>query len=69
MQYAVSSESLKTQTPQFEDRKIILPVDNEAVIPYLKQQYLPIIEELYFSYGFPKFHIEPKWINSKLQKC
>ncbi len=40
--------------------KIILPVDNEAVIPYLKQQYLPIIEELYFSYGFPKFHIEPK---------
>ena len=51
---------LKTQTPQFEDRKIILPVDNEAVIPYLKQQYLPIIEELYFSYGFPKFHIEPK---------
>ena len=35
---------LKTQTPQFEDRKIILAVDNEAVIPYLKQQYLPIIE-------------------------
>ncbi|MGK0551657.1 PolC-type DNA polymerase III [Enterococcus faecalis] len=51
---------LKTQTPQFQDRKIILPVDNDAVIPYLKQQYLPIIEELYTSYGFPKFHIEPK---------
>ncbi|MGC3051274.1 hypothetical protein ACPTKJ_15930, partial [Enterococcus faecalis] len=46
---------LKTQTPLFEDRKIILPVDNEAVIPFLKQLFLPIIDELYFCYGFPKF--------------
>ncbi|MGM0217027.1 PolC-type DNA polymerase III [Enterococcus sp. AZ126] len=51
---------IKTQTPIIEDKKIILPVDNDAVIPYLKQQYLPIIEELYINYGFQKFHIEPK---------
>ncbi len=51
---------IKTQTPVIEDKKIILPVDNDAVIPYLKQQYLPIIEELYSNYGFQKFHIEPK---------
>ncbi|WP_086347415.1 PolC-type DNA polymerase III [Candidatus Enterococcus clewellii] len=51
---------VKQQTPLIQDQKVILPVDNEAVIAYLKQQYLPIIENLYSQYGFKKFHIEPK---------
>ncbi|MBP1045544.1 PolC-type DNA polymerase III [Enterococcus sp. BWM-S5] len=51
---------VKEQTPLIQDQKVILPVDNEAVISYLKQQYLPIIENLYTQYGFKKFHIEPK---------
>ncbi|WP_321384699.1 PolC-type DNA polymerase III [uncultured Enterococcus sp.] len=51
---------VKQQTPLIQDQKVILPVDNEAVISYLKQQYLPIIENLYSQYGFKRFHIEPK---------
>ncbi|MCB5955855.1 PolC-type DNA polymerase III [Enterococcus sp. CWB-B31] len=51
---------VKNQTPVIQDQRVILPVDNEAVISYLKQQYLPIIENLYTQYGFKKFHIEPK---------
>lgn len=53
-------KTLRQQMPILDDRKVILPVDNEAVIPYLKQQYLPVVEGLLASYGFPKLHIEPK---------
>lgn len=51
---------LKTQVPILKERKIVLPVDKTGAISYLKQQYLPLVEELYLSYGFPKFHIEPE---------
>ncbi len=50
---------LKTQTPKMVDRKIILPVSNEAVIPILQQQYLPLIEKNYQNFGFKSFHIKP----------
>lgn len=51
---------LHDQTPMMEDQKIILAVDNQAVIPYLKQQYLPILEERFKEFGFPAFRIEPR---------
>lgn len=51
---------LKSQQPFMEDRKIILPISNEAVIPNLQQQYLPMIEKLYQSFGFAKFRIKPQ---------
>lgn len=50
---------LKTQTPKMVDRKIVLPVSNEAVIPILQQQYLPLIEKNYQNFGFKSFHIKP----------
>ncbi|EOL47643.1 DNA polymerase III, alpha subunit, Gram-positive type [Enterococcus phoeniculicola ATCC BAA-412] len=56
----LTQQVLKTQVPVMKDRKIILSVDNAAVIPYLKQQAFPLIEELYQSFGFSKFHIEPE---------
>ncbi|MHC5227497.1 PolC-type DNA polymerase III [Enterococcus sp. LJL99] len=59
---------MKTQVPILEDKKVILPVDNDAVIPYLKQQYLPIIEKLFMDYGFPKFHIEPRMDEQQAKK-
>lgn len=43
-----------------KDRKVILPIDSTGAISYLKQQYLPLVEELFVSYGFPKFRIEPE---------
>ena len=51
---------LKTQVPTIKDHKVILPVDGEGAIGYLKQQYLPLVEQLFVSYGFPKFRIEPE---------
>jgi len=51
---------LKSQQPFMEDRKIILPISNEAIIPNLQQQYLPMIEKLYQSFGFAKFRIKPQ---------
>lgn len=59
---------LNTQIPILEEGKVILPVTNDAVIPYLKQQYLPIIENLYTSYGFKKFQIEPQMDQHKAQQ-
>lgn len=59
---------MKTQVPILEDKKVILPVDNDAVIPYLKQQYLPVIENLFMDYGFPKFHIEPRMDEQQAKK-
>jgi len=51
---------LKSQQPFMAERKVILPISNEAVIPNLQQQYLPMIEKIYQSFGFTKFHIKPQ---------
>lgn len=51
---------LKSQLPFMDERKVILPISNEAVIPNLQQQYLPMIEKIYQSFGFAKFHIKPQ---------
>ncbi|WP_165004829.1 MULTISPECIES: PolC-type DNA polymerase III [unclassified Enterococcus] len=56
----LAQQVLKTQVPILKERKIILPVDSAGAISYLKQQYLPLVENLFVSYGFPKFHIEPE---------
>ncbi len=60
MRYAVGSTSFKTQVPILKEKKIVLPVDSNGAINYLKQQYLPLVETLFVSYGFPKFRIEPE---------
>lgn len=51
---------LKEQRPVLSDQKILLMVDNQAVMSHLEQQYLPVVEEMYQSFGFPKFRIEPR---------
>ncbi|MFV0557461.1 MAG: exonuclease domain-containing protein, partial [Enterococcus sp.] len=53
-------QTIKSQTPFMQNQKIYLPVSNEAVIPYLTQQYLPLVEARYQSLGFAKFRIEPQ---------
>ncbi len=62
---AIVQETLRKQLPTIEDERIVLPIDNEAIIPYLKQEYLPAIEAAYQAFGFPKFHIEPKMDEKK----
>ena len=44
---------LSKPLPVVQDKRIVLLIDNETVIPFLKQQYLPLIEESLVSYGFP----------------
>ncbi len=56
----IVAKTLKTQLPQIKNSRITFHVDNEAVIPYLKEQYLPIIEKNYTNFGFPVFKIEPE---------
>ncbi len=36
---------LKSQQPFMDGSKVILPISNEAVIPNLQQQYLPMVEK------------------------
>src|SRR5699024_6015558 len=50
---------LKSQTLKIDEKKIVLPVSNEAVIPILQQQYLPLIEENYRHFGFRPFKVKP----------
>ncbi|MGX7198484.1 PolC-type DNA polymerase III [Enterococcus nangangensis] len=52
-------ETLKNATPMLSDNKIRLAIDNGGMLPYLKDQYLPVIEAHYQRFGFPKFTIEP----------
>ncbi|TKL54927.1 hypothetical protein, partial [Enterococcus faecium] len=56
----LAQQVLKTQVPVIKDRKVFLPIDSTGAISYLKQQYLRLVEELFVSYGFPKFRIEPE---------
>lgn len=51
---------IKNQMPVLQENKVILPVNNDAVITILQQQYLPIIEENYSTFGFQKFRILPQ---------
>ncbi|WP_159721919.1 PolC-type DNA polymerase III [Enterococcus sp. CSURQ0835] len=50
---------LSKPLPVMQEQKIVLAIDNQTVIPFLKQQYLPLIEENLVAYGFPKLRIEP----------
>ena len=56
----LAQQVLKTQVPILKEKKIVLPLDSNGAINYLKQQYLPLVETLFVSYGFPKFRIEPE---------
>lgn len=50
---------LKSQFPKMQEKKIVLPVTNDAVISILQQQYLPVIEANYQRFGFDRFRIQP----------
>ena len=50
---------LKSQFPKMQEKKIVLPVTNGAVISILQQQYLPVIEANYQRFGFDRFRIQP----------
>ncbi len=58
---------LQTQLPVKVDKKILLPVTNEAVIPILQQQYFPMLEALYQTFGFPKFRFFPQTNEAQIQ--
>lgn len=51
---------LSKPLPVLQDKRIVLLIDNQTVIPFLKQQYLPLIEDNLVSYGFPKLRIDPE---------
>ncbi len=51
---------LSKPLPVLQDKRIVLLIDNQTVIPFLKQQYLPLIEEKLVSYGFPSLRIDPE---------
>lgn len=51
---------LSKPLPLIQGKRIVLLIDNETVIPFLKQQYLPLIEENLVSYGFPHLRIDPE---------
>lgn len=51
---------LSKPLPIIQGKRIVLLIDNETVIPFLKQQYLPLIEENLVSYGFPHLRIDPE---------
>lgn len=53
-------QTIKSQLPLLKEKKVLLPISNEAVIPYMVQQYLPIVEQSYRQMGFPAFRIEPQ---------
>lgn len=52
-------ETLKAATPILQGNKVKLAIDNSGMLAYIKEQYLPVIEENYQSFGFPKFSIDP----------
>ncbi|MBE9389242.1 PolC-type DNA polymerase III [Vagococcus salmoninarum] len=56
---AIVNGALKDQLPHIDGDRIALLVDNEGIIEYLRQQYLPAVEVAYQEFGFPRFRIEP----------
>ncbi|CAM3263620.1 PolC-type DNA polymerase III [Vagococcus fessus] len=57
---SVVDSALRGQVPLYKEGKVVLLVENEGVIDYLKQQYLPAVEDAYLSFGFPKIKIIPE---------
>lgn len=51
---------LSKPLPLIQGKRIVLLIDNETVIPFLRQQYLPLIEENLVSYGFPHLRVDPE---------
>ncbi|WEG72761.1 PolC-type DNA polymerase III [Vagococcus intermedius] len=64
---AVVNGALKEQLPFVEDDQLIILVENEGIIEYLKKQYLPEVEQAYQRFGFPKFRLIPKVNQEKAQ--
>lgn len=51
--------TLKNATPVVKNKGVFLAIDNSGMLAYLKDQYLPVIEENYVNFGFPKLMIQP----------
>lgn len=56
----LAKQAIKNQMPTIRDKKIILPIDNDTVIDFLKQQFLPDVQLRYQQLGFSKFSITPE---------
>ncbi|MGM0239301.1 PolC-type DNA polymerase III [Enterococcus sp. AZ103] len=59
---------LSKPLPVISGNQIILLIDNQQVIPFLKQQYLPLIEENLENFGFPKLRIDPEVDEEQAQR-
>lgn len=68
-QSPLTQQVVNEQLPILNDAAVWLPIDNAAIMPYLQQQFLPMMEKLYLSYGFPAFRIEPKVDEAQVQKA
>lgn len=55
----ICDKAFREQYPVVKDKKVVFYVENQVVQTHLKNQYLPLVEEGYQSFGFPKFTIEP----------
>ncbi|MGO3733204.1 MAG: PolC-type DNA polymerase III [Vagococcus sp.] len=53
----VVKQTLAKQAPFMEDNRVILLVENEGMVTYITQQYLPSVIDNYGKFGFPKFQI------------
>ncbi|MBP1043297.1 PolC-type DNA polymerase III [Vagococcus sp. BWB3-3] len=65
---AIVNGALKDQLPFIDEDRIVILVDNEGVLGYLKQQYLPAVETAYQDFGFPRFRIDPRVNEEKAEE-
>lgn len=57
----VVNQTIKNQLPLLEDKKVVISVNNQAIIPHLVDNYFPWIEDCYQKLGFPKFRLEARY--------
>ncbi|ALV21155.1 PolC-type DNA polymerase III [Carnobacterium antarcticum] len=55
----ICNRPFQEQFPMLEGKKILFLVENEVVKGHLINQYLPPVEAVYQTFGFPVFKIEP----------
>ncbi|MDH6363045.1 DNA polymerase-3 subunit alpha (Gram-positive type) [Enterococcus sp. PF1-24] len=65
----VAQQAIKQQLPVIKEEKIMISVSNEAMIDYLRQQFLPQVQGYYQQLGFPKFQIIPEVDHEQAQQA
>ena len=64
----VVRQTIAKQAPFIKEQRVTLPVENEAMIQYLEQQYLPVISKQFELFGFPVFKIHPELDEGKAKE-